>query len=153
MGCCNFGREDDLFPFQEEAEKFIEGILPQWKLNREFSVKTKKEELKEFVSSVKNSLLGYPEEGKLAYLENLLDRPVPEEKREVFFYVAENYLIPFLKRLVYYRANEPEGLEELLLLADEVLKELSTFKKVLREERVELALDVLISALYGQTEG
>lgn len=153
MGCCNFGREDELFPFQEEAERFIEGILPQWKLNREFSVKTKREELKEFVSSVKNSLLGYPEEEKLTYLEKLLDRPILDEKREIVFYITENYLIPLLKKLVYYRANEPEGLEELLFLADEVLKELSTFKRVSREERVELALDVLISALYSQTEG
>ena len=153
MGCCNFGREDELFPFEEEAKRFIEGILPQWREGREFRVKTKKEELRRFVSSVKNSLLGYPEEEKLSYLECLLERPVPEENRETFFYISQNYLVPFLKRLVYYRANEPEGLEDLLFFADEILKELSTFKKLLREEKVELALDVLISALYQQMEG
>ncbi len=153
MGCCNFGREDEFFPFEEEAKRFIEGILPQWKADREFRVRTKKEELRQFVSSVRNSLLGYPEEEKLSYLECLLEKPIPEEKREAFFYISQNYLIPFLKRLVYYRANEPEGFEDLLFLADEILKELSTFKKLLREEKVELALDVLISALYHQMEG
>ena len=153
MGCCNFGREDELFPFEEEAKRFIEGILPQWREGREFRVKTKKEELRQFVSSVKNSLLGYPEEEKLSYLECLLERPIPEENRQTFFYISQNYLVPFLKRLVYYRANEPEGLEDLLFFADEILKELSTFKKLLREEKVELALDVLISALYQQMEG
>jgi len=153
MGCCNFGREDELFPFEEEAKRFIEGILPQWREGREFRVKTKKEELRQFVSSVKNSLLGYPEEEKLSYLECLLEKPVPEKNREPFFYISQNYLVPFLKRLVYYRANEPEGLEDLLFFADEILKELSTFKKLLREEKVELALDVLISALYQQMEG
>ena len=153
MGCCNFGREDELFPFEEEAKRFIEGILPQWREGREFRVKTKKEELRRFVSSVKNSLLGYPEEEKLSYLECLLERPIPEENRQTFFYISQNYLVPFLKRLVYYRANEPEGLEDLLFFADEILKELSTFKKLLREEKVELALDVLISALYQQMEG
>ena len=153
MGCCNFGREDELFPFEEEAKRFIEGILPQWREGREFRVKTKKEELRQFVSSIKNSLIGYPEEEKLSYLECLLERSVPEENRETFFYISQNYLVPFLKRLVYYRANEPEGLEDLLFLADEILKELSTFKKLLREEKIELALDVLISALYQQMEG
>ena len=153
MGCCNFGREDELFPFEEEAKRFIEGILPQWREGREFRVETKKEELRRFVSSVKNSLLGYPEEEKLSYLECLLERPIPEENRKTFFYISQNYLVPFLKRLVYYRANEPEGLEDLLFFADEILKELSTFKKLLREEKVELALDVLISALYQQMEG
>ncbi len=153
MGCCNFGKEDEFFPFEEEARRLIEGILPQWREGREFKVRTKKEELRQFVSSVKNSLLGYPEEEKLSYLECLLERPVPEENRQTFFYISQNYLVPFLKRLVYYRANEPEGLEDLLFLADEILKELSTFKKLLREEKVELALDVLISALYQQMEG
>ncbi len=153
MGCCNFGREDDFFPFEEEARRFVEGIFPRWSVNREFRIETKRGELRRFVSSVKNSLLGYPEEEKLSYLECLLERPVPEENRQTFFYISQNYLIPFLKRLVYYRANEPEGFEDLLFLADEILKELSTFKKLLREERVELALDVLISALYNQLEG
>ena len=154
MGCCNFGREDELFPFEEEANRFIEGILPQWKIEREFNVETKKGELLKFLSSVRNSLIGYPEEGKLRYLEKLLEKPVPEENRSVFFYISENYLIPFLKRLVYYRANEPEGFKELLFLADEILRELSTFRKSLNDgEKVELALDVLISALYQQMEG
>ena len=85
MGCCDFGREDELFPFEDEAIKFIEGILPQWKTEREFKVKTKNEELRHFVSSVKNFLLGYPEEEKLSYLECLLEKPIPEENRQTFF--------------------------------------------------------------------
>ena len=154
MGCCDFGKEDELFPFEEEAKRFIEGLLPQWKLEREFSIETKKGELLRFLSSVRNALIGYPEEGKLRYLEKLLKRPISEESRMAFFYISENYLIPFLRRLVYYRANEPEGFKELLFLADEILKDLSTFRKSLNdEEKVELALDVLISALYQQMEG
>ncbi len=153
MGCCNFGREDELFPFEEEARRLVEGILPEWSISREFKVKTKREEIRRFVSSVKNSLIGYPEEKKLSYLETLLERPVPEENRRAFFYICENYLVPYLKRLVFYRANEPEGFEELLFSAEEVLRELSVLKGVLREEKVELALDILISALYQQMEG
>ncbi|RUM90799.1 MAG: hypothetical protein DSZ26_02540 [Thermovibrio sp.] len=152
MGCCNFGREDEGFPFEKEAEKLIEGINPQWKLNRTFRVRTKKEEIRRKLESVRNALIGFPEEGKISYLISLIERPIPEGSRDNFFFIVNRYLIPFLNRLVFYRVNEPEGAEELKLIIEEIFKEVSTFKKRLREKEIESALDVLIGALYQQLE-
>jgi len=152
VGCCNFGREDENFPFEEEALRFTEGILPQWNLNRELKVVTRKEEAKRRIESLRNALIGFPEEEKLSHVLSLLEREVPEENREKFMFIVERYLIPFSQKLLIYRINS-EGSEELEFLTDEILRELSTFKRRLLSDRIEIALNVLVGALYQQLEG
>ena len=113
MSCFNFGREDEDFPFEEEALRFFKGKLPGWD-SLEFKVPSWKEEVSKRLHSFKNALLGSDEEPLLDYLIGLLEREeLKDERLKVWHLLFEDYLFPLLERLIYYRANEPLGEEEL----------------------------------------
>ncbi len=120
MSCFNFGREDEDFPFEEEALKFFRGKLPGWD-TLEFRVPTWREEVEGRLLAFKNALLGSQEEPLLDYLLNLLKREEPAgERLKVWLYLFEEYLFPLLERLIYYRVNQPLGEEELVFKLKEI---------------------------------
>ena len=146
MGCCEFGREDELFPFEEEAVRFIEGIDPKWSLNRSFSVPGWKERATSRLSKFRNALCGTEEEEKLEYLERLIERQATPETAHRWLFVLESYLFPLLERLVFYRANAPEG-EEALAFAVKEIDRISPTRKVKTPSEAVDALILLLSEL------
>ena len=153
MACCNFGSEDELFPFEEKGTHFAEGIFPEWKVNRFFKVKTKLEEITEKVLSIKAALKGFPEEFKVEILSQFLKKELTENKRKLVYLLMTEYAIPFLEKLVFFRINEPEGFEEVEVLANEILELLSVPNQEHLNDKIERALDVLISVLYSISGG
>jgi len=74
------------------------------------------------------------------------------EKGGCFFYIVENYLFPFLEKLIYYQTNYPEGKEELDFFLQEIEKDLSLTKLKNFEDKINRTFDILISALYQQID-
>jgi hypothetical protein len=145
MGCYDPERDDDFL----HLTRFAEGRIPSCSI-RDFSIPSLKEEIEKKLLKFKNALSG-EEERKLDLIVSINQRvDFSSEKALSYRFLLENYLFPFLKRLVVYRVNEPEGLKELLLLIDVIEKELSIspINTKNTEERIERAFDVLITHLY-----
>ncbi len=143
-GCCNFGREDELFPFEEEALKYIEGINPNWRIGREFSIPSWKEEIGKRLKSFENVLCGSEEEEKVKYIREKLFHLNPSKEEFIhIMYLIDRFLFPLLERLVFFKANAPEGEEELRLIVEEI-EALSPGRRVSDPTD---ALEVLISYL------
>jgi len=119
MSCFNFGREDEDFPFEEEALRFVRGRFPDWE-PLDFQVPSWKERLRERLLSFQNALLGCEEEPLISYLLSWLERAVGRECALTATYLLERYLFPLLERLIFYRANAPLGREELEFAVKEV---------------------------------
>jgi len=120
MSCFNFGREDEDFPFEEEALRFFKGKIPGWD-ELEFKVPTWRERVRERLLAFKNALLGSEEEPLIDYALTLVERENPEgERLKVWLYLFEEHLFPLLERLVFYRVNEPLGEEELSFKIKEI---------------------------------
>ena len=153
MGCCNFGREDELFPFEEEANRWIEGILPQWKINRSYEIPTLKDEIEKRLLKFKRLLYDEELESKVETIVSINRRiDFSSEGGRIYSYVVKNYLFPFLEKLIYYRANAPEGKEELFFSIEEIEKNLSVAKIQDLDERINRTFDILISILYQQLD-
>ncbi|ADY73541.1 hypothetical protein Dester_0901 [Desulfurobacterium thermolithotrophum DSM 11699] len=151
MGCCNFGKEDEMFPFEEEANKWIEGILPQWKANRDYTIPTTKDEIEKRLKKFKRLIYDENLESKLEVIININSRiDFLSENGKIYVFIVKNYLFPFLEKLIYYKANEPEGKEELLFLIESIEKNLSVVKVKNFDEKINRTFDILISALYEQ---
>ena len=73
MSCFNFGREDEDFPFEEEALRFVRGRFPDWE-PLDFQVPSWRERLRERLLSLQNALLGCEEEPLISYLLSWLER-------------------------------------------------------------------------------
>ncbi|MEO2082862.1 MAG: hypothetical protein ABGX12_02410, partial [Desulfurobacteriaceae bacterium] len=144
-GCCEFGREDELFPFEEKARRFIEGLVPDWRTGRNYSIPSRRKEIEKRLLKIKNTFLGSEEEGKLDYLLNLNRRA---NLTPAYLYILESYLFPFLERLAFYRANAPEGFDSLKSMAEEIVGEFGFRRKFPDNVLIEVAIDSLISALY-----
>ena len=145
MGCYDPERDDDFL----HLTRFAEGRIPSCSI-RDFSIPSLKEEIEKKILKCKNALSG-EEERKLDLIVSINQRvDFSSEKALSYRFLLENYLFPFLKRLVVYRVNEPEGLKELLLLIDVIEKELSLCSKTPEniEDRIERTFDILISHLY-----
>ena len=145
MGCYDPERDDDFL----HLTRFAEGRIPSCSI-RDFSIPSLKEEIEKKILKFKNALSG-EEERKLDLIVSINQRvDFSSEKALSYRFLLENYLFPFLKRLVVYRVNEPEGLKELLLLIDVIEKELSLCSKTPEniEDRIERTFDILISHLY-----
>jgi len=120
MSCFNFGREDEDFPFEEEALRFFKGKIPGWD-TLEFKVPTWKEEVLSRLRAFKNALEGSDEEPLIDYLIRVIERGAPSGDRlKVWRYLVEEHLFPLLERLIFYRVNEPLGEEELSFKIKEV---------------------------------
>ncbi|RKQ63635.1 hypothetical protein C7457_0509 [Thermovibrio guaymasensis] len=143
MSCLNFGKEDEEFPFEEEALRFFKGKLPSWD-TLDFRVPIWRERFRDRLLSFKNALLGSEEETLIDYLMGLLEREeVSSNRLRVWVYLFENHLFPLLERLVFYRANEPLGLDELSFK----LKEIGELPGYGRVETVSDAINRIIALL------
>jgi len=129
MSCFNFGREDEDYPFEEEALRFFRGIIPGWD-NLEFRFPGWKGEVEKRLLAFKNAFLGEEEEPLIDYLLNLVARETPQGDRlKVWVFLFEEHLFPLLERLIYYRVNSPLGKEELSFKIKEI-GELPGYSKV-----------------------
>ncbi len=143
-GCCEFGREDELFPFEEKALKHIEGTNPHWKIGRNYTIPSWKEEIDKKLKKFENALCGTEEEERIRYIRQLLSRSNPSHEEAIRFkYLIENFLLPLLTHLVFFRTNEPEGKEELYRIINGIRKLSPTRKATTPLE----ALDIIISLL------
>ncbi|MEO2068081.1 MAG: hypothetical protein ABGX27_01035 [Desulfurobacteriaceae bacterium] len=153
MSCFNFGKEDELFPFEENANRWIEGISPDWKVNRDYKIPTKQREVEKRLLKFKRLFYGSEFEEKVNYIIYLNSRITSKsEKGKCFFFIVENYLFPFLEKLIYYQTNYPEGEEELNFLLKEIEKDLSLTQLKNFEDKINRTFDILISALYQQID-
>ncbi|WP_457679781.1 hypothetical protein [Thermovibrio sp.] len=129
MSCFNFGREDEDFPFEEEALRFFKGKIRELD-QLEFSFPSWRKEFLERLYSFKNLLTGEEEEPLIDYLVSLVKRETFKgERLKIWLYLFNGYLFPLLERLVFYKVNEPLGREELSFWVREV-KELPGRKEV-----------------------
>ncbi|RUM42475.1 MAG: hypothetical protein DSY35_05310 [Desulfurobacterium sp.] len=145
MSCLEPEREEEFF----YMTRYTEGLIPTYNFN--YSIPTLKQEIEKKLLKLKNAL-GGDEERKLEQIISINSRVnfSSSEKAKSYRFLMDNYIFPFLKRLVVYRVNEPEGLKELSLLIDVIEKELSLCSKTPEniEDRIERTFDILISHLY-----